>query len=339
MAYRIHVTAVRNSTAEAIRSTYCDILGSGFADVALAENTGWISFRTSVWNVSSRDLIKGLQQLNKPGLQFTTEDASRWYVTMCMPETEPETMVHEFGHHEQLEVDEEYYAADDEDDYVDPELAFLEDEPPQPAQAKTALDRFAEDFAELGAPLPQSLVGEIRSLAFAEAVAQYRLWHQDRLIGFLRAAGVCCDDNAVRKVLAWQGITEVERDSDIGNLPRLLSQIGLGEEWEQYVAEAENPHPEPEYEDEEGKDQDAPDPKRFIDDAECAMGSVEALPVDGGPVDLLMQHFHRVQFFPEACQVENEIRALLTAELPEMFDREALDRLTAGARMDRAGCA
>ncbi len=338
MAYRIHVTAIRNSAVELVRKTYLEILGDCFGDVKLIEHAGWISFRTSVWQVSSRDLIEGLQQLNQPGLRFTTEDGSRWYVTMCSPGNEPETMIHEFGNHDEMDLDELDYADEEEDDYVDPELAFLEEEPQSPPHRKTPFHRFADQYAELGAALPQSLIDEVGTLSLPAAINRFRTWHQDRFVEFLTSAGVQFNADAVRGTLSWQGLTEVERDSDLGNLPRLLSQIGLGREWDNYISEAENPPAESEDEYNDDEDFVPSNPKRFIEEAERIIGTLDATPVENGPVKLALDKISYVTLFPEACQVENEIKALLIVQLPEAFEPSQFNQLTSGSRMNQAGC-
>ncbi len=261
MAFRIHVTTIRDSTTEAVRNTFVELLGENFANVRLTEHAGWVSFRTSVWGVSSSDLISGLRQLNKPALQFTTEDGSRWYVTIIRPDAAPESLLHEFGYHGGTELDEAYFAADDEEDEddIDPETAFLEDEPTTPMQPRSSFDRFAEYFVDMGVPLPADLLEQAKSLSFPVAIATFQRWHQDRLIEFLKFANVTFDEPTVRQALAWEGLTEAERDSDLGNLPRLLAAIGLGGEFEAYVTEAELGEEERESDDDLALDDDDED--------------------------------------------------------------------------------
>ena len=74
VAVRIHVTAVRDCPVEEARDTYTGILGPAFQNVEIHEHGGWTWFMTSVWGVSSTDLNKGLCQLARPALQFTTSD-------------------------------------------------------------------------------------------------------------------------------------------------------------------------------------------------------------------------------------------------------------------------
>ena len=78
MAYRIHVTAVRDCPIDEVRATFLDILGPGFEQVQVHEHSGWVWFSTSVWGVRAKDLNKGLCRLARPGLQFTTCDGDRW---------------------------------------------------------------------------------------------------------------------------------------------------------------------------------------------------------------------------------------------------------------------
>ena len=164
---------------------------------------------------------------------------------------------------------------------------------------------------------------QVSSLSFDDAIKRYRTWHQDQIVDFLQLADVGCDIDAVRKALAWKDLTEPELDSDLGNLPRLLKEIGLGEEWETYVTEAENYQPEDEYQDEPVEPLDT---TQFLKEAERIIGKIEALPVENGPVELSMDHFSNVQVFAEACQIENEIKTLLTVQLPVPFEQSDFDK-------------
>jgi hypothetical protein len=133
MAIRIHVTAVRDCTPEQVRSCFTEILGPTFAEVPLHQKNGWISFHTSVWGVGANDLVKGLTQLGKPGLQFTTSDGDRWYLSVFGGGQAPVQFLHEFGplsYEPNPEQDDEYTEPEPEESFaVDPELAFLEDDP------------------------------------------------------------------------------------------------------------------------------------------------------------------------------------------------------------------
>lgn len=310
MAVRIHVTAIRSSEPEAVRKAFIEALGERFRPIQLAENRGWVSFQTSVWTVGASDLSKGIAALDQPALQFTTEDASCWRVTLWQSGSAPRHLVHTFGLNEE-DADESDYDEVGEDE-VDPALAFLEDEP-EPVGAKlTVFERFAEERRECGCVLPSDLIREGNALPFNMAVGRYLQWQADTLIAFLRRANVEFDEAAFRRTLRWEGLSDGERDSDIGNLPRLLSLMGLGRDWDQYVQRAESYRTDVE----EEEPPPPQEPAQWIETAQDLTSEMLLTPLPGGPVALPVEKLHCIGFIPECCRVENDIRALLTVEFP-----------------------
>ena len=95
MAVRIHVTATAASESE-IRRVFGGVLGEAFASLPIESTGFWRFFTTSVWGVNTTQLFDGLKRLNAVGLQATTEDASRWYLTVFFPGLDPVRFLHEF---------------------------------------------------------------------------------------------------------------------------------------------------------------------------------------------------------------------------------------------------
>ncbi len=238
MAVRIHVTAVRFTRPGDVREAFTETLGDRFESVQLSESNGWVSFHTSVWAVGHSDLLKGLKALNAPALQFTTEDACRWYATLLRPDSSPVTFVHEFGL-DPGEMSEADYLPNQDEEPVEESLAFLEDGDAATDRPATAFEGFAAEYRELGAPLPDDLIQECNQLPFQEGVERFLHWQCDLLVAFLREAGAEFNEGLIRRTLRWEGLSEGEEHADIGNLPRLLSQIGLGQEWDDWVRQAE----------------------------------------------------------------------------------------------------
>ena len=330
MAVRRNVTAIRGTDHSAVRRVFAEHLGENFSNMKLEENAGWLWFMTSPWGVGGSELVKGLVKLNLPALQFTTEDACRWRLTICQPGTKPQTIIHEFSNHGEP-LNEEYwnYEEYEDDEWVDPELAFLMDEPEEKPEPKTPFERFAEDYAELGAPLPKHLLEQLRDLGFNQAVEHFRTWQESLILDFLKSNDVTFDENDVKAILNWQGISEQERYSDIGNLPRLLSAIGLGSQWDDYVKEAEESSQrlDEEEDDYEGDDEPTSEPVEWIKTAETNLEGTRPLPLDDGPVLLPLEQFHLVRFFPEACQINEIISALLIVEYENVAKPAELTQL------------
>ncbi|MBX9622532.1 MAG: hypothetical protein K2X82_01830 [Gemmataceae bacterium] len=330
MAVRINVTAVRGCPADEVRAVFAEVIKppcppqDGTCPVPIqvetAEHGGWVWFTTSVWGVSAADLNRGLCRLARPGLQFTTSDGSRWYLTIHGGPQGQVHFLHEFGTH-----DHEHTAGSvgEEDEYrveepeVDPGLAFLEDDPPpgRPAGPKSRFERFADEQAEMGPGFPDEFRAVAASLEYHDALNRFREWHAAQVVAALAGAGIPRDPAAVRAVLLWEGVTENERDSDLGNLPRLLSVLGLGRQWDDWVRDAEkSPEPEP-----AGEAEPPPPPEDEVGPARALVEPLPLSPVARGPVPLPVRFMTRTTFFPEACG-SGEPKALVAVDWGSGFD-------------------
>ncbi len=329
MATRIHVTATRNCTAEEVQAIFHEVLGPNFGNVTIHEHDGWTWFMTSVWGVTGKDLNKGLCQLAKPGLQFTTSDGERWYLTVHGGPNGQENFLHEFGYSDSCadpedELDEEEYDLDVEDEAIDPDLAFLEDPPESLPRPRVPFDRVAEDFRDCGVTLPESLVEELRKLSFAEAVHLLRERLADAVIDAIEQAGITIDAPVVRQVLLWEKVTDQERESDLGNLPRLLSILGLGGEWDDYVRQAEEADAREQLDDEYEEEPEPPTP----DFAQEVFDLVRGLPltlVEGRPVPIAPAKLQRLGLASEACSTRESTKMALFIELPNGLDQFELE--------------
>jgi hypothetical protein len=344
MAIRIHVTAARGSAAEEVRAVFTGLLGAGFADVDLHEHNGWVWFATSVWGVSGSDLNRGLCQLARPGLQFTTSDGDRWYLAVygggAGKRTGPagghagppgqQHYLHEFGYHSRPaspDDDAARAAALDEESEpppVDPELAFLEEDPVpgEFSRPKSPFDLVADQLAGLGGAVPESFRAEVAHLPYSAALNRYREWHAEQIQAALAAAQIPHDPVVLRPVLLWENVTDVERDSDLGNLPRLLAALGLGGEWDDWVRQAENP-PEPEPEEEPAPLDPLPRPD-YANEVLWCVAPLPLEPVQGGPVPLPLRHMARVAFFAEACSTGAAPAVAFRIQPPRGFDLQAV---------------
>jgi hypothetical protein len=302
MALRINVTAVRSCPAEEVRAVFTDVLGPQFACVTINEHGGWVWFSTSVWGVSSGDLNRGLCGLARPALQFTTSDGDRWYLTVHGGSQGQVPFLHEFSYHSRRAVAEQDAEAAEalqrqpEPPPVDPRLAFLEEDPvPGPARPKAPFDLVADALAGVGGPVPEIFRASVADLTYSQALNRYRDWHAEQVVSAIAAAGIPHDPAAVRSVLLWEHITEAESGSDLGNLPRLLSVLGLGGEWDEWVRQAEAPPPPPEPPPQVAPQPPAPPP----DHIRPVLAIIEPLgltPVAGGAVPLSLKDMARVRF-------------------------------------------
>jgi hypothetical protein len=341
MAIRINVTAVRQCPPAELRAVMSEVIrpvcsGAECAPVGdqldVHEHGGWTWFATSVWGVGAGDLNRGLCKLARPALQFTTSDGDRWYLTVHGGPRGQVNFLHEFGYHahapdpaedaeRQAQVEQR-----EEPPPVDPRLAFLEeDRPAGPQRAPVPFDLIADSLAEMGAPVPEEFRASVTGLPYSAAVNRYRRWHADHVVAALAAAGIPHDPAAVHSVLLWETVTDNERGGDLGNLPRLLSVLGLGGEWDDCVRQAEAPPPpEPEPVPEPPQEPVAvptPEPPDHFGPVLTIIEPLGLSPVQGGPFELPLEELTLLRFFVEALSVFDTAGVVLDVALPPDFDR------------------
>jgi hypothetical protein len=345
MATRINVTAVRDCPQGEIRAVMSEVIrlacsGPECAPVGdqleIRANGDWSWFTTSVWGVSAGDLNRGLCKLARPALQFTTSDGDRWYLTIHGGPRGQVHFLHEFSYHSyapdpaedaerQAQVDHR-----EEPPTVDPRLAFLEeDRPPVPDRPKAPFDLIADSLNELGAHIPDEFRASIAELPYSAAANQYRIWHAEQVSNALAEAGISHDAAAVRSVLLWERITEAESGGDLGNLPRLLSVLGLGGEWDEWIRQAEAPPPPPEPEQQAPVVEVSPSqpPADLFGPVLAIVEPLGLTPVSGGPINLPLADLTLIRFFVEALSIHDTAGFVLSVRLPADFDRTQLSAL------------
>jgi hypothetical protein len=346
MAFRINVTAVRDCPPAEVRAVMSEVIHLACAgtectpagdQLDVHEHGGWTWFTTSVWGVSAGDLNRGLCQLARPALQFTTSDGDRWYLTVHGGPQGQAHFLHEFGYHSHAadpDGDAERQAQLDhreEPPPVDPRLAFLEeDRPPESDRPGAPFDLAAESLIELGGHIPDEFRATVAHLPYSAAVNRYRCWHAQQVSNALTEARIPHDPAAVSSVLLWENLTDNECGDDLGNLPRLLSALGLGGQWDDWVRQAEAPTPEPQPEPEpepparnteEAQPEQAPAGE---DPFASVLAIVEPLgltQVAGGPFALPLGDLTLIRFFVEALSIHSTAGVVMTVTLPPGMDR------------------
>jgi hypothetical protein len=347
MAIRIHVTAVRNGPPAEVRSVMSEVIRPACAgsecppvgdQLDVHEHGGWSWFTTSVWGVSAGDLNRGLCKLARPALQFTTSDGDRWYLSVHGGPHGQVHFLHEFAYQGSApspESDAEYQArleAREEPPPMDPRLAFLEEDPsPVPHRPKAPFDLVADSLNEMGACIPDDFREAVAHLPYSAAMNRYRDWHVEQILRALTEAVIPHDAAGLRSVLLWENITENESGSDLGNLPRLLSVLGLGGQWDDWVLQAEAPPSPPEPEPEPEPAAEIQDEAAQAPDQDDHFGPVLAIveplgltPVDGGPFPLPLKELTRIGFFVEALSIHSTAGVVLTVTFPPDFDRSGM---------------
>jgi hypothetical protein len=343
MAIRINVTAVRDCPVVEVRAVMSEVIRPACAGAECAPvgdqleihlHEGWTWFSTSVWGVSAGDLNRGLCKLGRPALQFTTSDGDRWYLTVHGGPQGQVHFLHEFGYHSHAPDPAEDAERQAQIDYreepppVDPRLAFLEeDRPVGPERPKVPFDLIADSLNELGAHIPEEFRAAVADLPYSAAANRYRAWHAEQVSNALAEAGIPHDSAAVRSVLLWEIVTDNERGHDLGNLPRLLSVLGLGGEWDDWVRQAEAPPPPPEPEPQPMPEVPSEPPPEPVDLFGPVLAIIELLgltPVADGPFALPLDDLTLIRFFVEALSIYDTAGVVLTVTLPRDFDRTRL---------------
>src|SRR5262249_31543719 len=125
-------------------------------------------------------------------------------------------------------------------------------------------------------------------------------------------------------------VTDNESGSDLGNLPRLLSVLGLGGQWDEWLRQAEAPTPPPEPEPEAEPDSEHEDeaPSEPTPAREDRFGPVLAIagplaltPVAGGAFALPLGDLTLIRFFVEALSIHDTAGVVMTVTLPRGVDR------------------
>jgi hypothetical protein len=343
MAIRINVTAVRDCPPVEVRAVMSEVIKLACAgaectpvgdQLDVQEHGGWTWFTTSVWGVSSSDLNRGLCKLARPALQFSTSDGERWYLTVHGGPRGQVHFLHEFSYHsyapDPAEDDDRQAQLDhrEEPPPVDPRLAFLEeDRAPEPDRPKVPFDLIADYLNEMGAGIPEEFRASLSHLPYSAAANRYREWHAEQVSSALDQAGIEHDRAAVRSVLLWENLTENELDNDLGNLPRLLSVLGLGGQWDDWVREPEAPPApsavEPDDAENENGEATPEQPTEEEDDFRAVLAIVEPLvltPVVSGPFDLRLDDLTHIRFFVEALSIHSTSGVVMTVTLPSDFD-------------------
>ncbi len=239
MAVRRHVTASM-ADVDRLRSVFTGLLGESFQAVPVESTGVWNFFVTSVWGVDSSKLFEGLQQLAATGLQCTTEDGSRWYLSLIQPGHEMVQFMHEFHLFRSEQAPDEQVEPPEEEP-VDPRLAFLEPDPlPKELQRPwSQFDRVADDYEQMRLPIAMAFRDSVAGLNYGEAINRFRQYESQRMLNALHHAGIRFDQREFLDALLWRSASARERDSDIGNLPRVLLALGIGGSMQAYVRECE----------------------------------------------------------------------------------------------------
>jgi hypothetical protein len=212
MAARVAVIAVRDLG----RDEFVD----AFPGLAAAEprvGAGWTWASFGLFQLGGQvgpaaDAV--LARLERPGLQAWTEDGALWYLTLHAPGRKPFRHVHWFRYNR---------------------VATGREKAKQGVTLRKYLDQLVSDLPEAFQPAGRLPTGSLRV-----AMTRHLERRANALSRFLRLCRVPHEPAAVRDAITGRSVTEEEWGWDVGNLPRLLDAIGLGDAFPDWREEIES---------------------------------------------------------------------------------------------------
>lgn len=281
MAYRRHIVAARNTDRDAFAQA---LAAQQVSDIE--ESGGWCWAMASVWTTGADQLLDVLKGLEGPALLTTTEDGSRWWLHLVRKGLDRFSTFHEFTmignrvSEEGGEDDwEDIYGCGDEEDEGDDGQVIELGPPPLPEQRLEPLDfedPFFEDYADeeleedddeeeeeedfdyspdgallgeyedMGAPLPVFMVEALDGLPDGEVTERFLALHAEYIADAIETFGIPHERDEVIRILTGVGVSGGEFESDVGNLWRFLTHLGLGAKFADALDELEGEEEESE---------------------------------------------------------------------------------------------
>ncbi len=304
MAARVGLIAVRDIEPDEFLAAFPMLESSG---PSRSEGWTWAAF-----NLFGPSGLVGpraeatLRALGRPSLQAWTEDGAHWTLAVYPPTRKFFRHAHWFRYND---------------------LAAGREK----VKKSVTLRRFI-DQCENGLPEDYRYAGPLPEGPIARAMGEHLKARARSLSDALAACGLRHDRAAVRDALTGASVTEEERTWDVGNLPRLLDVIGLGEAFPGWREEIE-------------AERQAAAEHRVVAAAECNapapdlvqpildhLGSLAPAPIAGGPVTASAA---TLWYLPWACENDVEIgfvaKLSRPAKLRQPRGLEHLSAIEAGA--------
>jgi len=259
MAVRLHVVGARGVAREAFASAFA---GLGAAHVRCAN--GWTWFEASVWSVEAEHLDRGCDALRAPCVRVTSEDACRWYLHVRWPGAAPELFCHPFTYAARTPgcaAEHEPVPSKAKRAQWLRAICPATTHPARPAdrshEAVARVEKLRREMSRVGrflleqnvffkSPAPRDVAERLLGLAYEQAMREYFLWQANAMSDCLARAGIPHDRERVVSTLTGASVSNGESESDLGNMPRFLADIGFGREFEEWVEKASG-GPESEY--------------------------------------------------------------------------------------------
>jgi hypothetical protein len=320
MSMRVHVVGVYGATEAEFRAALDRIgdEGSGSERFRVGSSGKWRWAHASVWHVGGSDIDDALSSLSVPALRVTSSDAVLWMLSLTGAGRDRFHGVHHFtqvgAEPEEASQDQSVPDQDFPDDELEevaginkfiPELQFLWDAEEearlkkQYAEEAKATVEGLDDYTDYGVILPEPVIEEMKRHP-AQASYTAFMAHGNQIVEALERFGFEFDRDAMLQLLTVGPLTDLEKQSDLGNMPRFLRALGIDGVFREEPGADEQPADDGE----EGREDDGVDWSEYppgdlfekVDPllAECAMSEIA-----GGPVAL--DHVARLHLLAHLC--------------------------------------
>lgn len=194
MAVRVHVVAAHGVTKKKFKEAFAEL-----GNLTPNKSGKWVWLTASVWGVAGSTLDAALRKLAVPSLRATTEDGVRWWLHLFAEGRETFTRCHDFTLLRPAEIAEAYGGK---------------------------FDRFARDQN-----IPKETRKMLKDMSCEEAIQWWLREQAEDIDDALHDVGAGIPHNCeeVRAVLTGETVTDEELGWDVGNLPRFLTCLGLGD--------------------------------------------------------------------------------------------------------------
>lgn len=250
MAVRIHVVGARNAAPGSFEAAFAGL------NVPAAEcANGWCWFQASVWSVETAPLDQCMSSLAGPCIRATSEDGCRWYLRLHTQGAAPWLMCCPFAHLPRAETMASSGAVPAKAQRSRWLVQICPSKPPaSDAAARTdaaiaATEKLRRELNETarvlfdqrlyaGSAVPRDAAERLLALPHLEAMRGYFAWLAGNVSDTMTRYGIPHDRERVIATLTGAGVSGAEFDSDLGNMPRFLADIGLGPVFEKWVEDA-----------------------------------------------------------------------------------------------------
>ncbi len=252
MSERVHVIAARDVGADEFHQVLTSLLPAESGQPAcqpfrFGSSGNWQWAYASVWQVGAGEIDQALVCLPGASLRTTTSDGILWMLTVAGGGRELFRGVHFFCNVERTDWDRIVGELDEEEDpdfpehapdavagidRDDPELQFLWDEDAAEADQKrreveAAAKKPWQEYLDYGVTFPAGVLRRMEGLSALAAQRMAFYAHAEQIADELVGRGVPFDRHAVVQLLTVGPLTKREQESDLGNLPRFLSLLGV----------------------------------------------------------------------------------------------------------------